>query len=114
MSLYFFINKSSEDHLLLMVALGLIGFMMVGPYSLIAGAMAIDFGSSRAAATAAGIMDAVGALGAVLMGTGMGYIVDQYGWNYSFFLLTIISLIAFLLCLPLWNLKPTTAEDLLN
>ncbi len=114
MSLYFFINISSENHLLLMVALGLIGFMMFGPYSLIAGAMAIDFGSSRAAATAAGIMDAVGALGAALMGAGMGYIVDQYGWNYSFFLLTIISLIAFLLCLPLWNLKPTTAEDLLN
>jgi len=112
MSLYFFMNVPAENHLLLMLALGMIGFMMSGPYSLIAGAMAIDFGSSRAASTVAGIMDAIGALGAALMGAGMGYIVDEYGWIYSFFLLTIISLMAFLLSVPLWNLKPTRAEDL--
>lgn len=114
MSLYFFVNIPPENHLLLMIALGLIGFMMSGPYSLIAGAMAIDFGSTRVAATTAGVMDAIGAIGAAIMGAGMGYVVDEYGWNESFFVLTMISLASFLLCMPLWDLKPTRTEDIDN
>ena len=46
--------------------LGVIGFMLFGPDSLLSGAGAVDIGSPRTAVAAAGIINGTGSLGAVV------------------------------------------------
>ena len=45
-------------------------FLLIGPYSYLAGAISLDFGGKRGGATACGIIDGVGYLGGVLAGEG--------------------------------------------
>ena len=46
----------------------LIGFLMIGPYSYLAGAIALDLGGKHSSATTSGIIDGVGYLGGILAG----------------------------------------------
>ena len=50
------------------VLVTLVGFLLLGPYSYLAGAMSLDFGGKRGSATAAGIIDGVGYLAGWLSG----------------------------------------------
>ena len=48
-----------------------VGFLLIGPYSYLAGAISLDFGGKRGGATACGIIDGVGYLfGGVVAGSG--------------------------------------------
>jgi len=104
--IYLFIRVPGDNHLLLLITLGILGIALIGPYSLLAGAMAIDFGSKYSAATAAGIIDATGAIGAVLSGAGMGYLIDRLGWDGAFLIIIAIAVFTALLCFTLWKLRP--------
>jgi OPA family glycerol-3-phosphate transporter-like MFS transporter len=61
-----------------------VAFWLLGPYSLLAGAVALDFGGRRGSATAAGLIDTAGYLGAVLSGFAVGRIVETSGWPSAF------------------------------
>jgi sugar phosphate permease len=61
-----------------------IGFVMIGPYSYLAGAISLDFGGKQGSATAAGIIDGIGYLGGVLAGESMARISIAYGWQGAF------------------------------
>jgi len=61
-----------------------VSFLMIGPYSYLAGAVALDFGGKRASATASGIIDGTGYLGGVLAGDTMARISVLYGWTGAF------------------------------
>lgn len=76
------------------VALGLIGFFLYGPYSLVTGVAAIDFGGTRLTGTAAGFIDAVGYVGAALSGIGGGFLSERYSWSTVFYLLVFCSALA--------------------
>src|SRR5580692_830541 len=54
--------------------IGLVGFLMIGPYSYFAGAMSLDFGGRQGSATASGLIDGIGYLGGVLAGNSMANI----------------------------------------
>ncbi len=105
-SIYLFSRIPGSEPVWLMIALGLVGFTLYGPYSLMAGAVAMDFGWKHSSATAAGIIDAVGAIGAILTGVGMGYLIDSYGWTNAFNIIISLSVIYMLLSFTLWNLTP--------
>ena len=60
---------------------GLAGFLMLGPYSYLAGAISLDLGGKRGAATACGIIDGVGYLGAMLAGDSVARLNIAYGWS---------------------------------
>jgi sugar phosphate permease len=60
------------------------GFLIVGPYSFLAGAIALDFGGKAGAGTASGIIDGVGYLGGVFSGDTMARISVNYGWSGAF------------------------------
>ena len=105
-SIYLFSRIPGSEPLWLMIALGLVGFTLYGPYSLMAGAVAMDFGWKHSSATAAGIIDSVGAVGAILTGVGMGYLIDSYGWTHAFNIIISMSVIYMLLSFTLWNLTP--------
>jgi sugar phosphate permease len=70
------------------VLVTLVGFLLIGPYSYLGGAMALDFGGRQASATAAGIIDGVGyLLGGVVAGKVIARISVQLGWEGVFTLL---------------------------
>lgn len=110
--IYVFGRIPAAHPVFMVVTLGFIGFMLTGPYSLFAGAMAIDFGSRHSAAAASGIIDAIGAVGAMLSGAGMGYLIDRYQWNGAFTIVTGIAVLTTALCFPLWKLRPLREEEI--
>jgi OPA family glycerol-3-phosphate transporter-like MFS transporter len=65
----------------------LVAFLIIGPYSFLAGAMALDFGGKQGVATASGIVDGIGYLGGVLAGDTMARISLAWGWTGCFLLL---------------------------
>ena len=86
------------------VLVGLSGFFLLGPYSMVGGGvLALDFGGRRTAATAAGLLDAVGYLGAALAGVGVARVVSTFGWDMAFFILAVVAAGSLLLTLPLWR-----------
>jgi OPA family glycerol-3-phosphate transporter-like MFS transporter len=79
-----------------------IGFLLLGPYSYLAGAMSLDFGGKRGSATAAGIIDGVGYLAAGwLSGDTLARITVNYGWNRAFLVLAGVALLSALVALVL-------------
>lgn len=65
------------------------GFVLIGPYSLLAGAISLGFGGKRASATAAGWIDGIGYIGGILSGHLIGEIAEHQGWGPAFQLLAI-------------------------
>ena len=65
-----------------------VGFLLIGPYSYLAGAISLDFGGRRGGATACGIIDGVGYLfGSVVAGNVVAGLSDKLGWHGVFFML---------------------------
>ena len=83
---------------------GLVGFCLLGPYSMVGGGVvALDFGGRDAAATAAGLLDGVGYLGASLAGVGVAAIVERSGWPGAWQALAALSGLSVVLSVPLWK-----------
>lgn len=80
----YFVAKGSGVAVWLVAA---IGFTMIGPYSYLAGAVALDFGGRRGGATASGIIDGVGYLAGVLAGKTVAQLSVSYGWNGAFLII---------------------------
>jgi sugar phosphate permease len=78
-----------------LVCIGASGFLLLGPYSLLAGCLALDYGGKRAAATAAGINDGVGYLGGSASGLVLGGVVQSYGWRSAFLSLAACGALSF-------------------
>ena len=66
----------------LMIAL--CGIFLLGPYSLLAGALTLDIAGKRGTAMAAGIIDGVGYFGGSLAGVVLGGMAETYGWSAAF------------------------------
>lgn len=71
---------------------GLVGFLVIGPYAYLAGAIALDFGGKHGSATSSGIIDGVGYLGGVLAGDSMARISVRFGWTGAFLALAATAL----------------------
>ena len=63
---------------------GLVGFILIGPYSYLAGAIALEFGGRQGSAAASGIIDGVGYLGGMLAGGTIARISVAHGWGAAF------------------------------
>lgn len=85
-------SRGSATPPLVSVALiGVVAFCLLGPYSYLGGAFALDFGGKRAGAAASGIIDGVGYLGGVLAGGGVARVSVAYGWHGVFIALAAVS-----------------------
>jgi OPA family glycerol-3-phosphate transporter-like MFS transporter len=69
----------------------LVAFLMIGPYSYLAGAIALDLGGKRGSATASGWIDGAGYLGGILAGDSMARIGTAFGWRGAFWTLSAVS-----------------------
>jgi sugar phosphate permease len=64
-----------------------VAFCLLGPYSYLAGAMALDFGGKEGSATASGMIDGFGYLAGILSGNAMAHLAVAYGWQTMFLVL---------------------------
>jgi sugar phosphate permease len=74
--------------------IGAIGLFLLGPYSLLAGAIALDVAAGQGSAIAAGIIDGAGYLGATASGVVLGRIADRSGWPAAFDVVAAAALVA--------------------
>ena len=83
------------------VLVAMAGFLLLGPYSYLAGAMSLDFGGKRGSATAAGIIDGVGYVGASLSGYNFARLTVDHGWKVAFLALAGVALLTAIVALVL-------------
>jgi sugar phosphate permease len=77
------------------------GFMLLGPYSYLAGAMSLDFGGEHGSATAAGIIDGFGYIAGWISGDTVARISVDFGWRNAFETLAAVSLLTAVVALGL-------------
>jgi sugar phosphate permease len=76
------------------VLVGLAGLLVYGPYSLLAGTLAVESGGAERAATAAGFIDGIGYVASILAGTALGGLLDLGGYSLGFGVLAAISAVS--------------------
>ncbi len=106
LSAWLFPRITADRWVLSFICLLAIGFMTYGPHVLMVGTIAMDFGTRKAAASAAGFIDCFGYIGAALTGIGSGLLIDKYSWNAAFYFWIAGAFIAAILMASLWNYKP--------
>lgn len=109
--LLYFLDDLPTSRWMLAGSLFLIGLLTYAPDSLISGTAAVDFGTKRGAATASGLINGCGSVGAVVGGTIPGFFQQQWGWHGVFTLLAGAVILAALLLLPKWNALPLPANS---
>ena len=77
-----------------LLTIGIIAFCLLGPYSYLGGAFALDFGGKQASAVSSGIIDGVGYMGAVAAGDSIARISVAAGWQGVFVTLAAVSVLA--------------------
>jgi sugar phosphate permease len=84
------------------ILVALVAFLVLGPYSYLAGAIALDFGGKQGSATASGFIDGVGYLGGVLAGNSVAQISVTYGWRGAFIMLAAVAWLSSLAAAAYW------------
>ncbi|MDH4551928.1 MFS transporter [Pseudomonas sp. BN607] len=93
--------------MLVVCLLFVMGLTLYGPDSMISGAAAIDFGTAKAGATAAGFVNGCGSVGAVLGGLLPGY----FDGVTVFIVFAGCALFSALVLLPHWNSRPASSPQ---
>ena len=106
-SLALFMGALHTGSVLLVVALLFVmGLTLYGPDSMISGAAAIDFGTAKAGATAAGFVNGCGSVGAILGGLLPGY----FDTVTVFIVFAGCALFSALVLVPHWNSRPASLQ----
>ena len=79
--------------LIFVALLGLIGFFEMGPDSLLSGACAMDVGSRRQAALAAGVINGFGSVGPIVQEPLIGWLKQNFGLDSVFLMLVIVGFV---------------------
>jgi sugar phosphate permease len=87
-------QSGATGSLLPLFAIGTVAFCLLGPYSYLGGAFALDFGGKQAGAASSGIIDGVGYMGAVVAGDSIARLSVSLGWQGVFVALAAVSALA--------------------
>lgn len=102
--LVFLLPALARHHVLAATAaVGAIGFLAYGPYSLLAGILAVEIRGKAYVATVAGMVDGVGYLAAILAGKQFGRVLDLGGYDLGFSCLAALAAASAILCLFLYG-----------
>ncbi len=93
------------------VAISMAGVFSFGPDTLLSGAGAQDIGEPKAAATASGLVDGIGHLGAIFSPYIVVFVSQRYGWDRLFFVLAGAAFLAAAALMPIWGLRPSLASE---
>jgi OPA family glycerol-3-phosphate transporter-like MFS transporter len=103
LTLALFMGALHTGSVMLVVALLFVmGLTLYGPDSMISGAAAIDFGTAKAGATAAGFVNGCGSVGAILGGLLPGY----FDSVTVFIVFAGCAMFSALVLIPHWNSRP--------
>jgi sugar phosphate permease len=97
-----------DDTTFVLVCIAASGFFLLGAYSLVGGAVALDVGETRAASTAAGLIDAAGYVGGSLAGVLLGTVAERRGWSSVFDALAAAAFAGAVVA-GVWGLAPALA-----
>jgi sugar phosphate permease len=86
-----------------------IGFLLVGPDSLLSGAAAQEAGGPAAAALAAGFVNGVGSIGALLQGWVTVGVQTAWGWSALFYVFVGLALLAAAALAPTFRVRAPSA-----
>lgn len=75
-------------------------------HSMLSGTASMDFGGKRAAATATGMFDGMQYIGGAAVGTGMGWLLETFGWGVWGPSMIGFAMIGGILMLRLWSVVP--------
>ena len=89
---------------------GLIGFLVYGPYSLLAGVLAVDVGGEKFTATVSGWVDGTGYLAGILSGVFFGRLLMAGGYRLAFQVMGAVTLLSAGLCCFLYR-RPSRLLD---
>lgn len=78
-------------------------------HSMLSGTASMDFGGKKAAATATGMFDGMQYLGGSFVGSGMGLLLENFGWQAWAPSMIGFSAVGAVLMLVLWNARPVGA-----
>jgi OPA family glycerol-3-phosphate transporter-like MFS transporter len=90
--------------------LAVLSFFVNGAHGMVGGAASMDFGGRKAAATAAGLFDGMQYLASSLVGIGMGWVLDHWGWAAWPFVPIPFACVGALVISRLWNVAPHVAR----
>ncbi len=85
------------------ILLGAVGFMLMGPDSLLSGTAAMEVGSKEFAVVASGVINGLGSIGPVVQEEAIGYIKGAYGVGAVLSLLVFIAALAVVGTFLLWR-----------
>ena len=108
------LHPGRTSPLLPLAAIGLVAFCLLGPYSYLGGAFALDFGGKQASAASSGIIDGIGYLGGVLAGDGVARVAVAFGWDGVFVTLAAVSAAAALCAGALYLLNTRAVTEVLH
>lgn len=113
--LLYFWKIPAGNQLLDALALFGIGFLVYGPQVLV-GVAAADYASKKAVGAATGMTGTFGYMGAAVCGVGIGYTVDNWGWDGGFWFFIVAAVLgAFFFALTWWTHdKQLRQQKLLN
>jgi OPA family glycerol-3-phosphate transporter-like MFS transporter len=92
------------DWIIAAFVLNSFGISMV--HSMLSGTASMDFGGKRAAASATGMFDGMQYIGGAAVGSGMGWMLETFGWGSWGPSMIGFSIIGAILMLRLWNTVP--------
>ncbi len=105
------VHPKSPDAVFPVVTIGVVAFCLLGPYSYLGGAFALDFGGKQASAASSGIIDGIGYLGGVLAGDTVARVARAFGWEGVFVALAVISAVAAACAATLYLLNSRAARS---
>jgi sugar phosphate permease len=91
------------------LTIGVIAFCLLGPYSYLGGAFALDFGGKQGSAVASGMIDGIGYLGGAVASGSVAHISVSFGWQGVFVTLAAISALSAAAAGYLYALSTTAA-----
>ena len=97
-------TMGSKSLMYFTISMGLAGFMLYGPDSLISGVGAIDVGTKRGALVAAGIINGTGSIGPIFQEEIIGWMYEKYNHELApiFYLLVVVASITAFITFLLW------------
>jgi sugar phosphate permease len=104
------VRPGPSTSFLAVALIGVVALCLLGPYSYLGGAFALDFGGKQASAASSGIIDGIGYLGGVLAGDSVARLAVAYGWQGVFVSLAAVSAVAAVCAAVLHGLNTRAAH----
>ena len=100
----FYLHPGMVPGWVLIGVLAMAGFFIYGPQALV-GIAVTNQATKKAAGTANGLVGIFGYLSTAVSGIGIGWLADNYGWDYVFIGVIAMALVGVLIFMSIWGAK---------